>query len=71
MLDIRRDKYPSVSFHSTAPLCFGKSEKKGAKRLPCVRVRVSGGHLCEAEALTEAAAETVGRLVRHGGVVTY
>ena len=27
--------------------------------LPCVRVRVSGGHLCEAEAPTEAAAETV------------
>ena len=29
---------------------------------PCLhltRVRVSGGHLCEAEALTEAAAETV------------
>ena len=27
--------------------------------LPCVRVRVSGGHLCKAEAPTEAAAETV------------
>ena len=28
-------------------------------RLPLMRVRVSGGHLCEAEAPTEAAAETV------------
>ena len=29
------------------------------KCLPCVRVRVSGGHLCEAEAPTAVAAETV------------
>ncbi len=28
--------------------------------LPLMRVRVSGGHLCEAEAPTEAAAETEG-----------
>ncbi len=27
--------------------------------LPCVRVRVSGGHLCGAEAPTEAATETL------------
>ena len=30
--------------------------------LTCVRVRVYGGHLCKAEAPTEAAAETVTRV---------
>ena len=37
--------------------------------LPLMRVRVSGGHLCEAEAPTEAAAETVGfaRWAKLGG----
>ena len=52
--------------------------------LPYVRVRVSGGHLCEAEAPTEAAAEMVayiknslpcvrggGSRMADGGVVTY
>ena len=40
-----------------------RRQNKGAygqqNRLPCVGVRVSGGHLCEAEAPTEAAAETL------------
>ena len=46
----------------TAPL-YLLTQKKGAfglrNRLPGVRVRVSGGHLCGAEAPTEAAAETL------------
>ena len=37
---------------------------------PGVWVRVSGGHLCEAEAPTEAAAETVACVSYDGGVVT-
>ena len=40
------------------------------RRLLGVWVRVSGGHLCEAEALTEAAAETVACVSYDGGVVT-
>ena len=49
---------PSVSFHSTAPFTQG-SRWFVQKCLPGVWVRVSGGHLCEAEAPTEVAAETV------------
>ena len=48
-------KIPLSLLSETAPLY----KKKGAESLPCVRVRVSGGHLCKAEAPTEAAAETV------------
>ena len=44
MLDFR--KYPSVSFHSTVPLCFGKAEKKGAFGLYILTVR---GELLNAE----------------------
>ena len=37
---------------------------------PTDGVRVSGGHLCEAEAPTEAAAETVSKRSFDGGEIT-
>ena len=43
---------------STSP-CTGEAEAYADQRLPVFRLRVAGGHLCEAEAPTEAAAETV------------
>ena len=47
----------------------GRLSADGKHRLlpPPDGVRVSGGHLCEAEAPTEAAAETVARRSRDGG----
>ena len=39
---------------ATSP-CTGEAEAYADQRLPVFRVRMSGGHLCEAEAPTEAA----------------
>ena len=50
---------PSVSLTANNSPCTGEAEAYADQRLPVFRLRVAGGHLCEAEAPTEAAAETL------------